>query len=432
MVDAAPSLRLRFLLSLEKWSLPLWRWALTRRLAQGKETLHSVAQKLMHLPTSERAVPKDTPVVWGHAVGVGEVLALLGLFRKLSKHLPNYHFLLTSSSRTSGDAIAKQNMPLHFHHQFAPIDHPQVMARFLDAWQPDVACWSETDLWPGMVTATRQRGIPMLMFNARLDDAKAVRLKRMAWFYAPLLRCFTRLYAQNASSADHLKALGLADKLASVAGNIKALAPALRVDVDQLKQYQTAWKNRPIWLLASSHFGEEKIALEAHHVLLQTQPNALLIIVPRDAFRGVDIAALARAQGLRTGLRTGLSSVEKEQQEQYQVYVADTMGELGLWYALSPVALVAGSLVPVGGHNPYEAIAAGCRVLNGPQIHNFSESYNDLQCNGLAQTVHDADEIARNVTEHWTLPRLAQSSYSVAHELLNDILAQMNTRALMR
>jgi 3-deoxy-D-manno-octulosonic-acid transferase len=426
MTSPALSLRLRILLSLEAWSLPLWRWALNRRVARGKETPQSVAQKLMqHLPAEERALPQGTPVMWGHAVGVGEVLALLGLFRKLSEHLPDHHFLLTSSSRTSGEALVKQHLPAHFHHQFAPIDHPQVMARFLDAWQPRVACWSETDLWPGMVTATSQRGIPMLMFNARLDDTKATRLKRLAWFYSPLLHGFTRLYAQNAMSAEHLQSLSLSAKCAALAGNIKALAPALRVDAEQLAQYQASSRNRPIWLLASSHLGEEEMALKAHHLLLPTKPEALLIIVPRDAFRGSEIAAFALAQGLRASLR----SQEAGLQEQCQVYVADTMGELGLWYALSPVALVAGSLVSIGGHNPYEAIAAGCRVLNGPQIHNFSESYADLQSQGLAQTVRDADEIAQSVKTVWAMPRLAKSSHPVAQDLLEDILAQVKQAA---
>lgn len=422
MLNLKLSKRLQILLWLERWSLPLWRWALDRRVARGKETPQSVAQKLMqHLAANQRALPQAPPLIWGHAVGVGEVLALLGLFRKLSEHLPGHHFLLTSSSRTSGEALAKQHLPAHFHHQFAPIDHPKVLARFLDAWQPRVACWSETDLWPGMVTATHQRGIPMLMFNARLDSIKATRLKRMAWFYAPLLRSFSRLYAQNEESASHLKALGLAENSASVAGNIKSLAPALRGDSDQLAQCQSVWKNRAIWLLSSSHLGEEEIALKAHHLLLHTKSDALLIIVPRDAFRGSEIAALAQAQGLSTSLRSKATGL----QEQCQVYVADTMGELGLWYALSPVALVAGSLVSIGGHNPYEAVSAGCRVLCGPQVHNFSESYADLQSKGLAQTVRNADEIARSVMTLWEMPRLAQSGNPVAQDLLEDILAQI-------
>jgi 3-deoxy-D-manno-octulosonic-acid transferase len=425
---SSPSLsrRLRILLWLEIWSLPLWRWALGRRVARGKETAQSVSQKLMqHLPGDERALPSGTSLIWGHAVGVGEVLALLGLFRKLSEHLPNHHFLLTSSSRTSGQALAKQNLPKHFHHQFAPIDHPEVLSRFLDIWLPSVACWSETDLWPGMVTATHQRGIPMLMFNARLNADKAVRLKRMAWFYSPLLHRFSRVYPQNAVSAEYLTALGLADSCACAVGNIKALAPALRVDADALSQCQDAWKNRPIWLLASSHRGEEDIALKAHQCLLQAQANALLIIVPRDATRGQEIAALAQAQGLCTDLRSAKTNLPTN----CDVYVADTMGELGLWYAISPVALVAGSLVPVGGHNPYEAISAGCRVLCGSQIHNFSESYADLQSKGLTQTVHDADDIGRSVMAIWKMPRLEQSIHPASQALLEDILAQMKKDA---
>jgi 3-deoxy-D-manno-octulosonic-acid transferase len=417
------SWQLRIVLQLERWSLPLWRWALGRRLSSSKETQLSMHQKLMlHLPEHERVLPQGTPLIWGHAVGVGEVLALLGLFRKLSESLPGHHFLLTSSSRTSGEALAKQNLPAHFHHQYAPIDHPTVLARFFEVWQPLLACWSETDLWPGMVCATRERGIPMLMLNARLDQTKATRMVKMYWFYLPLLSCFSRIYAQNASSLEHLKALDLSGVLASVVGNIKAVAPALRVDADQFARCQAVWGHRPIWLVASSHLGEEAIALQAHCELLKTQSEALLIIVPRDAFRGADISALAQ----RLGLSYSLRSREETLQTLCQVYVADTMGELGLWYALSPIALMGGSLVPVGGHNPYEAIAAGCRVLHGPAIHHFSESYSDLHAKALAQTVRNPEELASSITAHWAMPRLSPINHSRTLALLDDIVAQIH------
>ncbi len=422
MTKVHRSLRLRLILRLERFGLPLWRWALQKRLTTGKETQQSIAQKLMlQLPASHASVKAGTPIVWGHAVGVGEVLGLLGLFRRLSEHFPSHHFLLTSSSRTSGEALAKQNLPAHFHHQFAPVDQPEVMSRFLDAWRPRLACWSETDLWPCMVTATQQRGIPMLMLNTRIDPTKSMRLKRLSWFYLPLLRSFTCLYAQNASSAHHLSELGLADKRATVAGNIKALSPPLRADPDQLASCQATWRDRPIWLLASSHLGEEEIALRAHSLILQTQSKALLIIVPRDAFRGGEIVAASQAHGLSSSLRSKEASLDVH----CQVYVADTMGELGLWYALSPVALIGGSLVAIGGHNPFEAIAAGCRVLSGAQVQNFSESYAELLGHELAETVYGDEDIARSVSAHWELPRLTKNSSPVAQALLEDILAHM-------
>jgi 3-deoxy-D-manno-octulosonic-acid transferase len=161
-----------------------------------------------------------------------------------------------------------------------------------------------------------------------------------------------------------------------------------------------------VWLLASSHAGEEAIALQAHAQLRAQHADALLIIVPRDAFRGAEIVALAQAKTQE------LSSVMLRSQNaqlvaraEHSVYVADTMGELPLWYTLSPIALIGGSLVPVGGHNPFEARAACCQVLSGPHVHNFSESYEELQQTAGARMVHNASEIAACVAQTW----LAQS-----------------------
>jgi 3-deoxy-D-manno-octulosonic-acid transferase len=416
------SWQLRLILRLERLALPVWRWVLNKRLKKGKETQVSFDQKLMlHLPSAQHTLPLGTPLIWGHAVGVGEVLGLLGLFRRLSEHLPMHHFLLTSTSRTSGEALERQKLSANFHHQFAPVDHPDVMKRFLDAWQPQLACWSETDLWPCMVLATHERSIPMLMFNARVNAEKTQRMRRLDWFYLSLMRCFERIYAQNLESKNFLSQLGLDSSLAQSAGNIKALAPALFYDRQALEVHQAKWKQRPIWLLASSHLSEEEVALQAHLLLRQTHQDALLIIVPRDAFRGAEIQAMVNLHVLHANLRS--NSLENE--ASCDVYIADTMGELGLWYALSPVALIGGSLVPIGGHNPYEAIAAQCRVLSGPMTENFSESYEALLAAGLAQTVTDAHAIFQAVLSSWQRERLPHDAYIAAHELLKDILIEI-------
>lgn len=398
------SWQLRSLLWLEGRSLSLWRKILMRRLLAGKESTRSVQEKLMEEaaaapPLSASAVP----LIWGHAVGVGEVLALLGLFKRLAESFPNCHFLLTSSSRTSGEAVAKQGLPERFHHRYSPIDHPEVLARFLDAWRPSVACWSETDLWPGMVTQTAARGIPMLMFNARLDARKAARHDALSWFFRPLLRRFTRIYAQSPSSSELLAGLGYAPLIAACSGDIKALAPSLPVNPQDLTQWRESLGSRPVWLLASSHAGEEALALEAQQSLLARRADALLLIVPRDAFRGGSVAQMVRANGMSVSLRSAGHQAEAT----CQVYVADTMGELGLWYRLASVALIGGSLTPIGGHNPYEALALGATVLSGPHVHNFTDSYARLGESGQAQMVTSAQEVALAVAASWD--RLAQA-----------------------
>jgi 3-deoxy-D-manno-octulosonic-acid transferase len=305
------------------------------------------------------------------------------------------------------------------------------MQRFLDLWKPAAACWSEMDLWPGMVIWTSERHIPMLMFNLRVDAKKANRLKQWNWFYRPILSRFTRLYPQNESSAGAMRSLDYGEQLASVGGNIKALAPALACEPAEHQLWQSLLADRPVWLLASSHLGEEAIALQAHQALLAQHPQALLVIVPRDAFRGAEIAALVDARGMQAARR----SIHEALQLSHSVYVADTMGELGLWYALSPVALVGGSLVPVGGHNPYEPLAAGCAVLSGPQVHNFSESYEELFASGQARMVRNANDLAAAVAGTWAQRPAEVSGAALASPksvqepsaLLLDILQTLQT-----
>jgi 3-deoxy-D-manno-octulosonic-acid transferase len=417
--------RLAALMALLALGVPLWRWLLNRRLRRGKESPQSVAQKLMQIKPPQ--LPSSARLIWGHAVGVGELLALVGLFRRLDALLPGHHFLLTSSSLTSGQAVERQKLPSNFHHQFAPIDHPKLMAQFLDAWRPASACFSETDLWPHMLICTQKRSIPMLLLNARMDELKADAWQRKQWFYQPLMQCFDRVYPQNTSSLHHIQSLNWSLALSPYSGNIKALAPALHVDAQQLSRWQAHLAQRPVWLLASSHEGEEALAFEAHQQLLREQPQALLIVVPRDAFRGVAIQVLAQSHSWACSLRSHTDLPLDHE----PVYVADTMGELGLWYALSSIACLGGSFVPIGGHNPYEASAAHCHVLHGPYIHNFTESYEALQARKLATAVQTTDDLVQRVQQKWSLLQ-TQKTASYLHEpprlaeaLLDDVLRQL-------
>jgi 3-deoxy-D-manno-octulosonic-acid transferase len=417
--------RLRGLMLLLRLCLPLWRWLLARRLRQGKESTASVAQKLML--ENSLSLPKSARLIWGHAVGVGEVLALLGLFHRLNALFPDHEFLLTSSSLTSGQAIMRQNLPANFHHQFAPLDHPQLIEKFLQTWNPCAVCWSEMDMWPHLLRATQTKAIPLIMLNARMQEDKARAWRRRAWFYQPLAEGFTKIYAQNLQSLAHMQSLHWPLQMSECTGNIKAFAPALHAKPEELAYWQGITNQRPVWVLASSHDSEERIAFEAHQRLLQKHPKALLIVVPRDAFRGHDIVALAAQLELQASLRSNTAACSPAD----SVYIADTMGELGLWYALAPIAVIGGSLVPIGGHNPYEASCANCQVLYGPHIHNFTESYEDLVTRGKAVLVRDTKEIAAQVARGWLTQPIKENSSSTSSSpsdaMLNDIVARLKS-----
>lgn len=370
---------------------PLWRWWLGRRLQRGKETLVSLDQRWMRLPPPR---PEGT-LVWGHAVGVGEALALAGLLKRLAEQRPDLHFLITTTARTSGQALAQQRLGPAFTHWFAPVDTPSNVARFLHHWKPDLALWCEMDLWPALIDATAVRGVPHVLVNARLNARSLAKRRWGRALYAPLLAGFDAVWAQNAETASHLQALGARHERIDITGTIKAMVPPLAADSAELERWREALGDRPVWVLASSHPGEEELALAAHRLLLAKRPDALLIVAPRDAQRGATVAALC---GPGTPLRSQGVAIPTTA----ACYVADTMGELGLWYRLSRVAMVGGSWAPVGGHNPFEAIALGNTVLHGPQVANFSESYADLDAQGLGVLAHSAEQIAATVAEVWS------------------------------
>jgi 3-deoxy-D-manno-octulosonic-acid transferase len=384
---------LRAYLGLAGKLAPVWRRGLERRLKRGKETPRSVRQKL----GSEYADRPEGTVVWGHAVGVGEAMALAGLFARLAPLRPDCSFLLTTTARTSGDALKRTGLPPRCQHQFAPVDTPEAVARFLDHWRPSLALWCEMDLWPALIAGTDARGVPRVLVNARLSPESLAKRRWGRWLYQALLPGFRDLFAQNEATVEALVSLGAPRERITVSGTIKSLVPALGCDVDELAAWREALGTRPVWLLASSHPGEESLALQAHARLREQRPDALLLIAPRAPARGAEVAALADNAPLR--------SAGVQLPTEAPVYVADSIGEMGLWYRLAPIALVGGSFAQVGGHNPHEPLALGCTVLHGPNVWNFSESYERLDSLGQSQQVQDVDDVVRSVNAVWAMRR---------------------------
>ncbi|MGE0097374.1 MAG: 3-deoxy-D-manno-octulosonic acid transferase [Hydrogenophaga sp.] len=407
---------LRAYLGLAAAMAPVWRRGLERRLQRGKETPRSVRQKL----GTEYADRPEGTVVWGHAVGVGEAMALAGLFARLAPLRPDCSFLLTTTARTSGDALKRTGLPTRCQHQFAPVDTPEAVARFLDHWQPSLALWCEMDLWPALIAGTDARGIPRVLVNARLSLESLARRRWGRWLYQALLPGFRDLFAQNEATAQALVSLGAPRDRITVSGTIKSLVPALGCDVDELAAWREALQVRPVWLLASSHPGEEALALQAHGRLRALQPEALLLIAPRAPSRGAEVAALAGDAPLR--------SLGAQLPTNAGVYVADSIGEMGLWYRLAPIALVGGSFAPVGGHNPHEPLALGCAVLHGPDVWNFSESYERLDGLGQSLLVRDVDEIVQAVVAAWSTPRDPEAAALVdpqAEAVITHVLSHL-------
>lgn len=355
-------------------SSPLLPAYLRRRARRGKE----IADRLPERFGAAAARP-DGPLLWLHAASVGETLSILPLLEALGAMAPGLSFLVTTGTVTSAALLARRLPPAlaaRVSHRFVPLDVPRWAARFLDGWRPDAAVFIESELWPNLVAAAAGRSIPLALVNGRMSAASARWWARAPGLAGRVLRAFRLVLAQTEADAERLRALGAS---AQCWGNLKFAAPPLPADATELNRMRGLLAGRPVWLAASTHPGEEALAIAAHRRLVERHPSLLTMIVPRHPERGAEIAALAgdlpvarRASGQDPDAGTA-------------ILVADTLGELGLFYRLAAMAFVGGSLVPHGGQNPLEPARLGCPVLVGPHIHNFVEVYDRLdQVRGVA------------------------------------------------
>lgn len=306
------------------------------------------------------------PVIWMHAVGLGEVLALRGLIAAMAEARPDVTFLVTSSARASGE-VFDRNRPVNTIHQYLPLDTPIFRRRFLDHWRPSLSVWAEQDLWPGFVVEAARKGIPLAMINARMGTQAFRSRSRVRSLYADLYRRFALISAQDPATAEHIRAIAPGVDV-SVEGSLKAACSPL-ADNPERVQFQSLLAGRTVWVCAPSHAEDEEIALDA-----ASKADGLLILAPRLPDRRAEIASACASKGLRFAVR----SKGEMPGPDTRVWIADTFGEMGLWYRLSTAALIGGSFGDVEGHNPWEAVRLGVPVLHGPRTGNFATDYATL------------------------------------------------------
>ncbi len=355
-------------------SAPLLPAYLRRRVRRGKE----IAERLPERFGAAAARP-DGPLLWLHAASVGETLSILPLLEALGGIAPGLSFLVTTGTVTSATLLAQRLPPslaARVTHRFVPLDVPHWVARFLDGWRPDAAVFVESELWPNLIAAASARDIPLALLNGRMSEPSARWWSRAPGLARRVLRAFRLVLAQTEADAARFRALGAS---ALCWGNLKYAAPPLPVDAAELDRMRGLLAGRPVWLAASTHPGEEALAIAAHRRLAERHPGLLTVIVPRHPERGTEIAALAG------DLPVARRSAEQDPDGGTALLVADTLGELGLFYRLARMAFVGGSLVPHGGQNPLEPARLHCPVLAGPHIRNFVEVYDRLdQVSGVA------------------------------------------------
>ncbi|XSG80981.1 MAG: glycosyltransferase N-terminal domain-containing protein [Methyloligella sp. ZOD6] len=339
----------------------------------------------------EASLPRpEGTLCWLHAASVGETNAALPLIEALKRHRPELNILLTTVTVTSAK-LARRRLPEGAIHQYVPLDSPAYMRRFLDHWRPDLALLVESEIWPNLLLETKARGVPLVLINGRISKRSYKRWRRFKSFSRPLFSCFDLVLAQNASLGRQFMRLGAGEAIA--VGNLKADAPPPPADLKGRPALEEALRRRPVFLASSTHPGEDELVAEAHEIAKRDLPDLITIIAPRHPDRGPGIAETLSKRGLKTALRSQgvLPGPETD------IYIADTIGELGMLYALSPVALIGGSLKKKGGQNPVEAIKLGAAVLTGPGWSNFKDSYSQLLEAGGCREVGDPGAIAKEV-----------------------------------
>ena len=352
---------------LGRLAMPWLRRHLARRQARGREDPVRLPERFGQ---AGRQRPPG-PLLWIHGASVGEALSALPLIDRIRQDAPGITLLLTTGTVTSA-RLMSQRLPKSVIHQYAPIDVPQAIARFLDHWQPSCGLILESELWPNLLTMAHDRGIKMGLINGRMSAGSFRSWRRFSGLARRLLGGFSLVLGQSPEDRDRLATLGA--RAPRYCGNLKFAAEPLPYDPAALEALQPTIGARPRWLAASTHPGEETVVGETHKALGRNYSDLLTLLVPRHPDRGGDIADELRATGLNVARR----SADEPITAATEIYLADSVGELGLWYRLAEVVFVGKSLVPKGGQNLLEPAQLDSAIVVGPDTSNFARLAGEL------------------------------------------------------
>lgn len=391
MRDRVPLVLQLYRLASTAAAQPLATWLLTQRIKRGKEDPARLAERY-----GQASVPRPSgPLVWLHGASVGELLAIVPLVERL--RAMNFAVLVTSGTVTSA-ALAAQRLPAGAVHQFIPLDAPKFVGQFLDHWHPDLALFVESDLWPNLILASSDRGIPIILVNGRVSERSFQRWRLASGGIAALLERFDLCLTQSNADTQRYARLG-ASHITSI-GNLKLDVPPPPVDRAILRDLKSAIGVRLVIAAASTHAGEETAVIGAHKRLRTKHSSLLTVIAPRHPERGRAVADMAKAAGLSVAQRSRGELPKSD----VDIFVADTLGELGLVYRLAPIVFMGGSLASHGGQNPIEPIRLGAAVVHGPHVWNFAEIYDALDAARGAQAIADEETLTTCLSAWLTDP----------------------------
>ena len=358
--------------------------------------------------------PRLERCIWIHAVSVGEVVAAVPLVRALGRRFPDRPLLVTTVTPTGAARVASL-FGDEVHHTYIPFEAPHVVDRFFSATNPDIALVLETEIWPNLYRGCGVRDIPLVLVSARISPKSVRNYRRLLPLFRETLSHGIVIAAQSEADAERFLSLGAAPERTRITGNIKfdvELPPDLPLRGRELRA--DLFLDRPVWIAASTHEGEEEIVLAAQQALLKNHPEVLLVLVPRHPQRFPAVRDMIVKQGMSVVSRTDGEPCSMST----QVFLGDTMGELTLFYAASDVAFVAGSLVPIGGHNLLEPAALGLPLLSGPHVFNAQEIADMFVASGSCRLVQDSADLAAQVDDLLSDPETASRLGDAGREIL--------------
>lgn len=395
---------------------------LQKRKRKGKEDPVRFAERTGHASFPR---PKGA-LIWVHAASVGESMSILPFIDGLLERYPDISILLTTVTVTSAK-VMESRLPDRAYHQFLPVDTPGSVKRFVRHWKPDMAIFVESELWPNLIRETHKQGCPLVLLNARLSEKSHGLWRRLAGTAEGLLRCFSLILAQSEEDAERFRALGSSN--ARYIGNLKYFALPLPSDAKETGQLLGMIGQRYVWLAASTHPGEEEMVAEAHRQIKESFTSLLTIIVPRHDSRGEAIQDTLEDMKLKVARR----SAEQPITEDTDVYLADTMGELGMLYRLTGIVFMGGTLVDKGGQNPLEAARLNCAIILGPHMENFTAIAREMEESKACERVRNTEGLAEMVTSllrdterQEDLARAAEKVVKGKKELLEQTLQALD------
>jgi len=334
----------------------------------------------------------DHKLVWFHAASVGESVALLDVIRKLLEENRDWRVLVTTLTRTSAKVMS-ESLPEGAVHQIIPFEHKPSIRRFLAHWKPDLVVWTESDIWPLILSEIHRSEIPAVMINGVISERSYTRMKRFKGSIGKLLSPFETALIKDEEALARYRSLGLAEGNLHCVGSLKEAAVMDPAASSVLDEVQAAIGDRPVWLAGSTHPDEFSQIVAAHKALLKTHPDILLIHAPRHP----EDAALCIQSTIDEKWEIAQRSLGELPTATCEVFLADTIGEMGLWHRLSPISFIGGSLSADRGHNPFEAAALDSAIIYGWSVEHFKEAYQRYHAAGAAIQVRDAAGLAENV-----------------------------------